>query len=188
VKQRVESELHQAAHLAIFAEEVEKAVDGICAEVCREITGLCDRESSLGELLTSRDEDRLDRLESARRDSHASILHAYTTLYQTQSELIGFKPEVRSVARVESGTERRLPELIRDLRDEAETRGRTRVRISEAIGGMGSGARSEVALETAGAIVDEASGPDRRHCGEACRARIRARSAPTGGRGWEPSS
>lgn len=137
LKQKIEGELHQRDHLAPFAEEVEKGVDGICTEVCREITEQMAREAQLGDVLTSRNKERLERMESARREAHASILHAYTTLYQTHAELVGLNP--RTLASPESSppdlpSGQRLRELVAKLRDESEVITRTQQRIRDTIG------------------------------------------------------
>jgi hypothetical protein len=132
LKQKIEKEVHRGRHLAIFSEEVEKGVDGICAEVCREITGIRAREEALGEILTSRDVTRLERLETARRESHAAILHAYTSLYQVHAEIIGLGCDPIERTNAEDAKDlpgRRLQEILGGLRDEAETIARTHARI-----------------------------------------------------------
>ncbi len=131
LKRKVEGALHQGAHLAGFAPEIEKGVDGICAEVCREITSLRERESALGEVLTSRNQEALDRLETARRESHAAILHAYTSLYQTHAELVGFD-SVRLQATSLPGAidpSKCLSQIVGNLRDEADLVARAHARI-----------------------------------------------------------
>ena len=132
LKQKIEKEVHRGKHLALFSEEVEKGVDGVCAEVCREITGIRGREVELGEILTSRDPGRLERLENARRQSHAAILHAYTSLYQVHAEIIGLGSD--PIERMTSENARELPgqrlqEILGGLRDEADMIARTHARI-----------------------------------------------------------
>jgi len=145
LKQKIEKDVHRGKHLAIFAQEVEKGVDGICAEVCREITRIREREEQLGEVLTSRDPARLDRLESARRESHAAILHAYTSLYQVHAEILGLGAD--SVAEQSSRTEelpgQRLQEILGGLRDEADMIARTHARIQRAMGDYPEAAAAE---------------------------------------------
>ena len=132
LKQKIEKELHRGKHLAIFSEEVEKGVDGICAEVCHEITRVRSREEELGDILTSRDAARLERLETARRESHAAILHAYTSLYQVHAEILGLGSD--PTERKTPDDERELPgqrlqEILGGLRDEADMIARAHARI-----------------------------------------------------------
>lgn len=131
LKQKVEKDLYSAVHLSGFAPDVEKGVDGICAEVCREITRLREQERGLGEVLTSRDPARLERLENARRDAHAAILNAYTSLYQTHVELLGLGEVERVKQPEEKDAEpgKRLQQFLGDLQDEADTIARTHARI-----------------------------------------------------------
>ncbi|HEY1120968.1 MAG TPA: hypothetical protein VGE67_05190 [Haloferula sp.] len=132
LKQKIEKEVHRGKHLSLFSEEVEKGVDGICAEVCREITGIRAREVELGEVLTSRDPGRLERLENARRQSHAAILHAYTSLYQVHAEIIGLGSDPIERMTAENAEDlpgQRLQEILGGLRDEAEMIARTHARI-----------------------------------------------------------
>lgn len=131
LKQKVETDLYSALHLSGFAPDVEKGVDGICAEVCREITRLREQEKSLGEVLTSRDPARLERLENARRDAHAAILNAYTSLYQTHVELLGLGEVERVNQPEEKDAEpgKKLQQILGDLRDEADMIARTHARI-----------------------------------------------------------
>jgi predicted transcriptional regulator len=132
LKQKIEKQVHRGRHLAIFAQEVEKGVDGICAEVCREITGVRTREERLGEILTSNDPARLERLESARRESHAAILHAYTSLYQVHAEIAGLGSDAIERQTPEQANEvpgQRLQEILGGLRDEADMIARTHERI-----------------------------------------------------------
>jgi hypothetical protein len=137
LKQKIEAELHRGAHLSGFAREIEKGVDGICAEVCREITRLRGREQEVGDVLTSRDLSRLDRLDAARRESQAAILHAYTSLYQTHAGILGL--EATSKAGVfheeskESEPGKKLNQILGDLRDEADLIIRTHARIKESL-------------------------------------------------------
>ena len=132
LKQKIERDVHRGRHLAVFAQEVEKGVDGICAEVCREITGIRTREERLGEILTSRDPVLLERLESARRESHAAILHAYTSLYQVHAEILGLGADPTEKKTPEEAKEmpgQRLQEILGGLRDEADMIARTHARI-----------------------------------------------------------
>jgi hypothetical protein len=132
LKQKIEKDVHRGRHLAVFAQEVEKGVDGICAEVCREITGIGTREERLGEILTSNDPTRLERLESARRESHAAILHAYTSLYQVHAEILGLGADATERRTEEMTGEQpgqRLQEILGGLRDEADMIARTHARI-----------------------------------------------------------
>ena len=132
LKQKIEKDIYRGRHLAIFAQEVEKGVDGICAEVCREITGIRTREERLGEILTSRDPALLERLESARRESHAAILHAYTSLYQVHAEILGLGADVKERTTPEDARDlpgQRLQEILGGLRDEADMIARTHARI-----------------------------------------------------------
>lgn len=134
LKQKIESSLHCGPHLAVFAQEVEKGVDGICAEVCREITGIRARETQLGDVLTSRDPERLELLESTRRESHAAILHAYTALYQVHAEILGLASHPAAVTAPSHGIEppgSRLQEILGGLRDEADMIARTHARIRQ---------------------------------------------------------
>jgi hypothetical protein len=132
LKQKIEEDVHRGQPLAVFAKEVEKGVDGICAEVCRELTRIRDREEQLGEILTSRDPGRLERLESSRRESYAAILHAYTSLYQVHAEILGLGsdsalPETGASAEEVPG--QRLQEILGGLRDEADMIAKTHARI-----------------------------------------------------------
>lgn len=139
LKQKIERDVYRGNHLAIFAQEVEKGVDGICAEVCRELTRIREREEQLGEILTSRDPSRLDRLESARRESHAAILHAYTSLYQVHAEILGLGPDFMAPESTEAKEElpgRRLQEILGGLRDEADMIARTHARIQRSVAEM----------------------------------------------------
>jgi hypothetical protein len=132
LKQKIEKEVHRGRHLAVFAQEVEKGVDGICAEVCREITGVRKREEQLGEILTSRDADLLERLESARRESHAAILHAYTSLYQVHAEIAGLGSDPTGRKTPDDAKDvpgQRLQEILGGLREEADMIARTHARI-----------------------------------------------------------
>lgn len=141
LKQKIEREVHRGNHLAIFSQEVEKGVDGICAEVCREITGIRAREEALGEILTSRDAVRLERLETARRESHAAILHAYTSLYQVHAEILGLAADPTERTKAEDSDElpgQRLQEILGGLRDEADMIARTHARIRRSMEGSPS--------------------------------------------------
>lgn len=142
LKQKIEKDVHRGCHLAVFAQEVEKGVDGICAEVCREITRIREREEQLGEILTSRDPARLERLESARRESHAAILHAYTSLYQVHAEILGLGADAipQNAATAEELPGQRLQEILGGLRDEADMIARTHARIQRTIAGCPAGA------------------------------------------------
>jgi len=136
LKQKIEKDLHRGKHLAVFAQEVEKGVDGICAEVCREITGIRTREGQLGEILTSRDPALLERLESARRESHAAILHAYTSLYQVHAEIVGLGADPTAQKSKEDAPEvpgQRLQEILGGLRDEADMIARTHAQIRRSL-------------------------------------------------------
>ncbi|MCW1923733.1 hypothetical protein OKA05_14295 [Luteolibacter arcticus] len=136
LKQKIEKDVHRGQHFAVFAQEVEKGVDGICAEVCREITGIRAREERLGEILTSRQPTQLERLESARRESHAAILHAYTSLYQVHAEILGLGSDPTERETVEDPGElpgQRLQEILGGLRDEADMIARTHARIRRTI-------------------------------------------------------
>ena len=150
LKQKIEKEVYRGKHLVIFAQEVEKGVDGICAEVCREITGIRAREEGLGEILTSRDASRLERLEAARRESHAAILHAYTSLYQVHAEIsgLGSDPTERNAQEDEKELPgQRLQEILGGLRDEADMIARTHARIRRTMGespAVGEAAKPEV--------------------------------------------
>ena len=112
----------------------------MCAEVCREITQVIERERERGEVLTSRSDASLDRLETAQRQSHASILHAYTTLYQTHAELLNLdsvtRPEAAGPPPIPAA-EKRLNQLVEELEDEAVFIARTRERIRESLEGKG---------------------------------------------------
>lgn len=136
LKQKIEGEVHRGRHLATFAREIEKGVDGICSEVCREITRLREREGEVGEVLTSRDPDRLDRLDAARRESQAAILHAYTSLYQTHAGILGLGSAARTGTPVEvkeSEPGKKLNQILGDLRDEADLIVRTHARIQQSL-------------------------------------------------------
>lgn len=137
LKQRIENSLHRERHLSTFAQEVEKGVDGICAEVCKEITRIRERESGLGEALTSREPERLEKLESARRESHAAILHAYTSLYQTHAEILGLastgKKFEGSAGSDDEQPGKRLHQILGGLQDEAELIARTHARIDRTL-------------------------------------------------------
>jgi hypothetical protein len=139
LKQKIESEVHRGRHLSGFATEIEKGVDGICAEVCREITRLREREEEVGEVLTSRDPSRLDRLDAARRESQAAILHAYTSLYQTHAGILGLGLTAKAGAPGASVKEpapgEKLNQILGDLRDEADLIVRTHARIQESLTG-----------------------------------------------------
>ena len=133
LKQKIEKEIHRERHLSAFSQEIEKGIDGICAEVCREITRIREREGGLGEALTSREPERLEKLETARRESHAAILHAYTSLYQTHAEILGLASTGKKFEGVEGIEEeqpgRRLHQILGGLKDEAEIIARTHARI-----------------------------------------------------------
>ena len=133
LKQKIEAQVHRGKHLATFAMEVERGVDGICAEVCREITRLREREEEVGEVLTSRDLSRLDRLDVARRDSQAAILHAYTSLYQIHASILGLASSTKAEEPKEGEPGRKLNQILGDLRDEAELIERTHARIRESL-------------------------------------------------------
>lgn len=134
LKQKIEKAVHRERHLSTFSEEVEKGVDGICLEVCREITSIRERERGLGDALTSRDPGRLDSLESARRESHAAILHAYTSLYQTHAEILGLASTGKMFTGA-AGIEEELPpgkrlnQILGGLQNEADLIARTHARI-----------------------------------------------------------
>ena len=134
---QIEAEVHRGRHLSGFATEIEKGVDGICAEVCREITRLREREDEVGEVLTSRDPARLDRLDAARRESQAAILHAYTSLYQTHAGILGLgltaKPGDAAASVKEPAPGEKLKQILADLRDEADLIVRTHARIRESL-------------------------------------------------------
>jgi len=140
LKQKIEKELHKGPGGSLHAAEIEKRLDGVCAEVCREITQVIERERGRGEVLTSRSDDALERLETAQRQSHASILHAYTTLYQTHAELLNLemvtRPREVGPPPVPS-SEKRLNQLVEELEDEAVFIARTRERIRESLEGSG---------------------------------------------------
>ena len=142
LKQKIEAELHRGPHRSPHAVEIEQRVDGVCAEVCREITQVIEREGRRGDVLTSRNEESLDRLATLQRQSHASILHAYTTLYQTHAELLNLDGLTRS-AGVQPPpvpqSEKRLDQLVGELEDEAAFIARTRERIRESLEGSGEG-------------------------------------------------
>jgi hypothetical protein len=129
LKQKIEAEVHRGKHLSTFSAEIEKGVDGICAEVCCEITRLREREEEVGEVLTSRDPSRLDRLDAARRESQAAILHAYTSLYQTHAGILG----LTSSAKTEAEPGKKLNQILGDLRDEADLIERTHARIRQSL-------------------------------------------------------
>ncbi len=151
LKRKIEKDVHGSAHLAVFAQEVEKGVDGICAEVCRELTRIREREEQLGEILTSRDPQRLDRLESARRESHAAILHAYTSLYQVHAEILGLGPDFMAPESTEAKDElpgRRLQEILGGLRDEADMIARTHARIQRSMAELPPAVKSPEAQES----------------------------------------
>lgn len=149
LKQKIERELHGGPHLSAFAMQIEKAVDGICKEVCLEITRLKDREQDLGEVLTSREPARLEALEAARRQSQAAILHAYTSLYQTHAGLIGLDATAGTRAKMpvakEAAPGERLNQILGDLKDEADLIVRTRARIQESLGESSSTASPRMA-------------------------------------------
>lgn len=142
LKQKIESEVHRGRHLSSFATEIEKGVDGICAEVCREITRLREREEEVGEVLTSRDPSRLDRLDAARRESQAAILHAYTSLYQTHAGILGLGLTAKmgdpGASVKEPAPGEKLNQILGDLRDEADLIVRTHARIQESLTGLDS--------------------------------------------------
>lgn len=138
LKQKIEKELHKGPCGSLHAEEIEKRVDGVCAEVCREITQVIERERGRGEVLTSRSDVSLERLEAAQRQSHASILHAYTTLYQTHAELINLESVTlpREVGPPPvPASEKRLNQLVGELEEEAAFIARTRERIRSSLEG-----------------------------------------------------
>ena len=137
LKQKIEKDIYRGNHLALFAQEVEKGVDGICSEVCREITRIREREEQLGEVLTSRDPARLERLEGARRESHAAMLHAYTSLYQVHAEILGLGTAGVVPVSSSAGEElpgKRLQEILGGLQDEADLMARTHARIHRSLG------------------------------------------------------
>ena len=137
LKQKIEAELHRGAHLSGFATEIEKGVDGICAEVCREITRLREREQEVGEVLTSRDLSRLDCLDAARRESQAAILHAYTSLYQTHAGILGLGSASKTGSAQDASRDlepgKKLNQILGDLRNEADLIARTHARIQESL-------------------------------------------------------
>lgn len=140
LKQKIETELHCGSRRSPHAPEIEARVDGICAEVCSEITQVLEREGQRADVLTSLDESPLERLATAQRQSHASILHAYTTLYQTHAELLDLESLMRPVEVPPppvSGAEKRLDQLVNELKDEAEFIARTRERIRGSLEGIG---------------------------------------------------
>jgi len=151
LKQKIEAEIYRGSHLSTFAREIEKGVDGICAEVCREITRLREREEDIGEVLTSRDPARLDQLDAARRESQAAILHAYTSLYQTHSGILGLgsATTVAPTAAKESEPGRKLNEILGDLRDEADLIARTHARIQQSLAEPSSVAAPQPGAESA---------------------------------------
>lgn len=152
LKRRIEGTLHQERHLSPFAPEIEKGVDGLCSEVCREITSLRERERGLGEVLTSRDRETLDRFEAARRDSHAAILHAYTSLYQVHAELLGLDA-VKSGGPLpeeagQGAAAKPIDRIVGKLREEADLLARAHARIRDTVDG-GSGGAGESLQRTA---------------------------------------
>ncbi len=138
LKQKIEKSLHSIAYLKPYAEEIENLVDGICIEVCKEITAAKESTKGLGDILTSRDESQLDRFAENRREIHASILHAYTSLYHTYSGLnrVGKSAQQNSSSQQKirkSEHMKHMKQMIEDLRDEADFLSRLSTRIDESL-------------------------------------------------------
>ena len=115
---------------------------------------LREREKGLGEVLTSRDRETLDRFEAARRDSHAAILHAYTSLYQVHAELLGLDA-VKSGGPLpeeagQGAAAKPIDRIVGKLREEADLLARAHARIRDTVdGGSGSGGAGESLQRTA---------------------------------------
>lgn len=87
LKQDIEKEIHADKVLDDRRERVEILVDSICQEVCNEISTLAMLDSNLAVVLTSSEPEKLQKLTQQTIESHTRILHAYTTLADTATQL-----------------------------------------------------------------------------------------------------
>jgi len=141
LKQSIETELYQEGQLTPFVREVEESIASMAREVCLEISRLCDEERHLADILTSRDPQRLARLESIRHESQSAILQAYTSMAEAYGSILAYKATGRAIAAPVAGENRpaepgkRLNEILHHLRSEAEIISRTQARLQQAVGG-----------------------------------------------------
>ena len=118
LKQRIEGSLHHDGQLSERKEEIEILVDSICQEVCNEFARIAATDESLANVLTSRDPNQLDEVSDELRASHTRIMHAYSTLYDTVSQLaIDVTPLPDQRRNFDNAT---LDRLIENLREENE--------------------------------------------------------------------
>ncbi len=118
LKQHVEQQLHGDGEFNERKQEIESLVDSLCSEVCQKLYHLAQLEEQLADILTSRDPDKLTRLQEVRGAGHRSVLDAYASLYDTAQHLnILVKPGQEAPHRKEDDLAA-LDRLIEVLRDE----------------------------------------------------------------------
>ncbi len=119
LKQHIERGLHRDGTLTKRKEEIEILVDSICQEVCNEIFRIADSDERLAKVLTSRDPQQLDDASDELKARHSRIMHAYTTLHDTATQLaIEAEPVPQNAGgKLENAV---LDRLIENLREENE--------------------------------------------------------------------
>lgn len=143
LKQHIEERLHSGRDghaIAPMVEQVEKLVDSVCGAVCREFHAAASLDGELAEVLTSRDQSKLDRLQGNRTEVLEAIMHAYETLYESLAAILDLETAREAAAPDLAAATRRhldMPELkdvVEKLREEncLARRVRERLEISAA--------------------------------------------------------
>ena len=87
LKQHVEGQLHRDGRVTSRKEEVERLVDSLFREVCREFQQLTHLQGQLAGVLTSRDPQALAELTRRSSAGHKRVMQAYATLFETSEHL-----------------------------------------------------------------------------------------------------
>jgi hypothetical protein len=87
LKQTIERELHSDGLIDERRQYLERQVDALCHEVCREIHLLAQDSEMLSRILTGATPESLEDFSKKQERGHLRILHAYQTLSEIASKL-----------------------------------------------------------------------------------------------------
>lgn len=117
LKQHVEEQLHRDGKVTTRKEDIERLVDSLFQEVCREFQRLGHAHKQLADVLTSRNPEALAELMQRTGAGHSRVMRAYVTLFET-SEHLGVLVSPGERRADQSQEARELDRMIEHLREE----------------------------------------------------------------------
>ncbi|NNE92366.1 MAG: hypothetical protein HKN23_12020 [Verrucomicrobiales bacterium] len=132
LKQNIEKRLHPGGQVTEMSEQIERLVDSLCANVCREFDKVAELDRQLGDVLISGEKARLESLQSDRTEVLEAIMQAYGTIYETLDSVVDFDDTGELVPELKSGEpnpETGLTDAVSSLKKEIEMAKRIRDRL-----------------------------------------------------------